>query len=183
MSRKAYRHKLAGPAGAWTLLATEQGLCRILYPQEEASQAGPWLDRCLPHGEWADDRGLFDEFGIIDRLERYFAGQPVRFDDIPLDLRGTDFQRKVWEGLRPIPYGQAWTYKQLAESIGKPKAVRAVGAANGRNPVPIVVPCHRVVGSNGTLTGYRGGLRIKKRLLDLEGVAGLEATGHERFRF
>lgn len=103
------------------------------------------------------------------QLEEYFAGQRRHFD-LPLGADGTAFQQAVWSSLQAIPYGELRSYRDIAETLGKPKAVRAVGAANGRNPLPIVVPCHRVVGSNGKLTGFAGGLDCKRRLLALEGV-------------
>lgn len=102
-----------------------------------------------------------------EQLAEYFAGRRTRFE-LPLAATGTPFQRAVWDALREIPYGQTWSYADVAQHIGRPRAVRAVGAANGRNPLPIVVPCHRVVGANGTLTGYGGGLHNKRILLDLE---------------
>lgn len=109
-----------------------------------------------------------DGFGEVQRqLAEYFEGERTEFT-VSLDLRGTPFQRQVWEALRTIPYGQTWSYRGLAEALGRPKAVRAVAAANGKNPISIVVPCHRVVGSNGALTGYAGGLERKRMLLDLE---------------
>src|ERR1017187_5223624 len=104
----------------------------------------------------------------VRQLRAYFAGQLRRFD-LPLDLRGTDFQLRVWRELERIPYGVTRSYLQIAEAIGAPRAVRAVGAANGANPIPIVVPCHRVIGANGKLVGYGGGLPLRKRLLELEG--------------
>ena len=103
------------------------------------------------------------------QLEEYFAGTRHRFD-LPLATQGTDFQRSVWAQLTQIPHGEVCSYKDIAVAIGKPKAVRAVGAANGRNPIPIVVPCHRVIGSDGSLTGFSGGIELKKRLLELEGA-------------
>ncbi len=103
------------------------------------------------------------------QLEEYFAGRRQHFD-LPLGADGTAFQQAVWSSLRGIPYGELRSYRDIAQALGKPKAVRAVGAANGRNPLPIVVPCHRVVGSNGKLTGFAGGLDCKRRLLALEGV-------------
>ena len=106
------------------------------------------------------------------QLQAYFAGQLQRFD-LPLDLRGTDFQLRVWRELERIPYGETRSYLQIAEAIGAPRAVRAVGAANGANPIPIVVPCHRVIGASGKLVGYGGGLPLKKRLLQLEGALAL----------
>ena len=101
------------------------------------------------------------------QLSEYFAGQRREFD-IPLDLAGTEFQRAAWTALASVPYGETRSYRQQAEAIGRPKAVRAIGAANGRNPVPIVLPCHRIVGSDGSLTGYGGGLSIKEYLLKHE---------------
>jgi O-6-methylguanine DNA methyltransferase len=106
----------------------------------------------------------------MEQLRRYFAGERVQFS-CALDLRGTPFQVSVWEELYRIPYGQTRTYAQIAERVGRPQAVRAVGAANGANPVAVIVPCHRVIGSNGTLTGYGGGLPMKHALLRLEGAS------------
>ena len=103
------------------------------------------------------------------QLTQYFNKERERFD-IPLDAGGTDFQRAVWGSLRQIPYGEQCSYSDIARDIGRPKAVRAVGAANGRNPIPIIVPCHRVIGSNGTLTGFAGGIALKRELLALEGA-------------
>jgi len=103
----------------------------------------------------------------IAQLRAYFAGE-LRDFDLPLDLQGTDFQKRVWQELRNIPYGETRSYSRVASAIGAPKSVRAVGAANGRNPIPIVVPCHRVIGAGGSLVGYGGGLPLKKLLLDLE---------------
>jgi len=107
----------------------------------------------------------------IGQLGDYFAGRRQYFA-LPLSAQGTAFQRSVWAALARIPYGEVRSYRDIAHSIGKPKAVRAVGAANGRNPLPIVVPCHRVIGSNGTLTGFAGGLPAKTYLLQLEGALG-----------
>jgi methylated-DNA-[protein]-cysteine S-methyltransferase len=104
----------------------------------------------------------------LEQLSEYFQGIRRTFD-IPLTLEGTDFQRNVWQELMKIPYGQCTTYQAIADRIGKPKAVRAVGAANGRNPISILVPCHRVIGSDGKLTGYGGGIWRKKWLLVHEG--------------
>jgi methylated-DNA-[protein]-cysteine S-methyltransferase len=103
------------------------------------------------------------------QLEAYFDGTRREFD-LPLAPRGTQFQLAVWQSLRGIPYGDTISYAQLAQRIGKPNAMRAVGAANGRNPLPIVVPCHRVIGANGDLTGFGGGLPTKRFLLELEGA-------------
>lgn len=105
------------------------------------------------------------------QLEEYFAGERTVFD-LPVSTRGTPFQERVWAALRTIPYGRTWSYGQLAEALGSPGAARAVGLANGRNPVSIVVPCHRVVGADGSITGYGGGVGRKQQLLDLEAGAG-----------
>ena len=118
-----------------------------------------------------DDNCIADE--VLERsaeqLREYFAGQRKVFD-LPLAPHGTAFQRSVWDALAAIPWGELRSYADIARAIEKPKAVRAVGAANGRNPLPIVVPCHRVIGSDGSLTGFAGGLDIKRQLLDLEGA-------------
>jgi methylated-DNA-[protein]-cysteine S-methyltransferase len=100
-------------------------------------------------------------------LAEYFAGERTRFT-LPLDIVGTPFQRQVWEALRTIPFGETRSYAEIAVHIGRPRAVRAVGAANGRNPLSIVAPCHRVIGSGGQLTGFAGGLEVKARLLAFE---------------
>jgi methylated-DNA-[protein]-cysteine S-methyltransferase len=118
----------------------------------------------IPH-DAIEDSAAFAE--VIAQLTAYFAGRRTSFD-LTLAAEGTDFQRKVWRALAAIPYGSTTTYAAIARSIGKPRAVRAVGAANGRNPLSIVVPCHRVIGQDGTLTGYAGGLPSKRRLLEIE---------------
>jgi methylated-DNA-[protein]-cysteine S-methyltransferase len=118
-------------------------------------------------GERNDGNELLGE--AAGELRAYFAGR-LRVFRVPLDMQGTDFQLRVWNQLQTISYGETRSYAQVAEAIGRPKAVRAVGAANGANPVAIVVPCHRVIGSGGKLTGYGGGLPLKKRLLELEGA-------------
>ena len=109
-------------------------------------------------------------FGFSDRIRAYFRGDLAALDDIPVDGGGTAFQRKVWKALRKIPAGATKTYSELAETVGRPNAVRAVGMINGRNPISIVVPCHRVIGKDGSLTGYGGGLDRKRWLLQHEGV-------------
>ena len=114
---------------------------------------------------WRPDPTAFGH--VADQLDAYFAGELTEFD-VELDLAGTEFQRRVWEALRTIPYGETRSYGELADQVGKPGAARAVGLANGRNPVGIIVPCHRVIGADGTLTGYGGGLDRKQSLLDLE---------------
>ncbi|MFE9647688.1 methylated-DNA--[protein]-cysteine S-methyltransferase [Streptomyces sp. NPDC006365] len=145
------------PYGSLTLVATD-GILSGLYMTDQ---------RHRPPEEnfGAPDDTPFGE--TIDQLKAYFAGELKEFD-LPLRLDGTPFQRTVWEQLRRIPYGETRSYGELADALGNAKASRAVGLANGRNPVGIIVPCHRVVGANGSLTGYGGGLDRKKRLLDFE---------------
>jgi methylated-DNA-[protein]-cysteine S-methyltransferase len=111
------------------------------------------------------DHGRFGR--VVEQLDEFFAGDRRTFD-IPLALVGTDFQRRVWRALQEIPYGQTRTYAEIADAIGAPSAVRAVGGANNRNPIAIVVPCHRVIGADGSLTGFGGGLEAKRWLLDHE---------------
>jgi methylated-DNA-[protein]-cysteine S-methyltransferase len=145
------------PVGPLRLVATD-GVLSGLYMADQRHRPD---DVTFGH----EDGGPFAE--VIDQLAAYFAGERTGFD-LPLRLEGTDFQRRVWAGLREIPYGETWSYGQLAAHVGSPGASRAVGLANGRNPVAIVVPCHRVVGADGKLTGYGGGLERKQVLLDLE---------------
>ncbi len=118
-----------------------------------------------PQAGWKQDKAPFAE--VIRQLQAYFRGELKEFD-LPLVLEGTEFQRRVWNALRTIPYGETISYAQLAARISNPKAVRAVGLANGSNPIPIIIPCHRVIGSDGSLTGFGGGLPIKRKLLALE---------------
>jgi methylated-DNA-[protein]-cysteine S-methyltransferase len=119
----------------------------------------------VPGPGWTKDKAPFAE--VMRQLRAYFDGKLKEFD-LPLTLEGTDFQRRVWTSLMAIQYGETLSYAELAERIGNPKAVRAVGLANGSNPIPIIIPCHRVIGSNGSLTGFGGGLDTKKTLLALE---------------
>jgi methylated-DNA-[protein]-cysteine S-methyltransferase len=123
-----------------------------------------------PKPEWIRDDDALSEAAA--ELCAYFAGTLQAFD-LPLAPRGTEFQQSVWSALLEIPYGQTTTYSAIAEKIGRPAAVRAVGAANGANPIPIIIPCHRVIGASGSLTGFGGGLDVKRQLLALEArVAG-----------
>jgi len=147
------------PLGTVTLQANELGLL------------GVWFET---HTTKPEDLGTQeDSFPIFqsvkEQLDRYFAGEAVQFD-VPIAATGTPFQQSVWHALTTIPYGETWSYAQLADAIGNPKAVRAVGLANGKNPVSVIVPCHRVIGKNGKLTGYAGGIERKQRLLAIEGI-------------
>lgn len=139
-------------------------------------QAGPHPMR--PQREWLAASEPFD--AVIRQLEEYFAGRRHAFD-LPLAPAGTDFQHRVWRALSIIPYGKTISYGELARRIGNPRASRAVGLANGANPLPIIVPCHRVIGANGSLAGFGGGLPIKQALLSLEGAQpGRDAHSPQR---
>ena len=118
---------------------------------------------------WVEDATVEPLAATLEQLSEYFAGTRRVFD-LPLRLQGTAFQQRVWRELREIPYGETWSYGQLAKRIGNPSASRAVGLANGRNPISILVPCHRVIGADGSLTGYGGGLERKRWLLAHEGL-------------
>lgn len=152
--------QMPSPLGPLLLLAGEHGLRRILLPQRGAA--------ATPGADWQrDDAALAPARG---QLEAYFAGQRRTFD-LPLAPEGTAFQLAVLGALAEIPYGQTRSYGEIARRLGRPAASRAVGAANARNPLAIVLPCHRVIGSDGSLTGYAGGLDAKRWLLRHEGVA------------
>jgi methylated-DNA-[protein]-cysteine S-methyltransferase len=145
------------PIGRLLLAGTHAGLNYVGF------SSGKHAVSVSPH--WTKDRSVFE--AVIFQLDEYFAGQRKAFS-LQLVPEGTDFQRAVWSELQNIPYGETISYKDLAHRIGKPKAVRAVGAANGANPIPIIIPCHRVIGHDGSLTGFGGGLPLKQRLLELE---------------
>lgn len=152
------------PCGPLTLVATDGRLSGLYMRQQRHRPAQETF------GE--PDHEPFTD--VIHQLEDYFAGRQTRFD-VPLTLTGTEFQRTVWAALREIPYGETVSYGQLADRLGRPTASRAVGLANGKNPIGIIVPCHRVVGANGDLTGYGGGIERKRFLLDFE--RGVRGTG------
>ncbi|MDF2925680.1 MAG: cysteine methyltransferase [Paenibacillaceae bacterium] len=155
-------------AGPVFVMATDQGLCRITWPDEGYAALAKWRDRHMPGAAIVEDLESLRTY--VQQLEEYLSGARSEFA-LGLDLRGTPFQLQVWKTLQAIPHGSTISYTELALRAGSPHAVRAVGAANGSNPVPIVVPCHRAIGKNGKLTGFRGGLELKDRLLRLEGVA------------
>ena len=147
------------------VLASSKGIKRIfLNPARELTELSTTTKLR------SDDPYLF---GIFNQLKEYFAGTRKEFD-VPLDIEGTDFQKKVWNELQNISYGKTISYKTLSEKLGDVKAIRAVGKANGQNPIAILIPCHRVIGANGSLVGYAGGLAIKEKLLHLEGALNPE---------
>lgn len=149
--------EMDSPIGKLLIYGTSRGLGGIMMTKQRH------FDGKQP--DWKRDDKLWS--GVARQLREYFNGKRRDFD-IPLDPAGTDFQRSVWSALRKIPYGRTASYADIARAIGKPKAMRAVGMANGRNPISIVVPCHRVIGADGSLTGYGGGLDRKRTLLNLE---------------
>ncbi len=153
-------HDIRTPIGTLRLVGTEDSVDRIDLPNRAAE---------LPNPAWTSSNGTLPAAlsEAKRQLEEYFAGERREFD-LPLALEGTEFQRRVWAELRRIPFGRTISYGTLAKRIGKPSASRAVGQANGSNRLPIVVPCHRVIGRDGRLGGYGGGLATKQALLDLE---------------
>jgi methylated-DNA-[protein]-cysteine S-methyltransferase len=155
------------PMLEWTEVLFVDGLTLRLVASESGIRAIEFTPAKPLAGHRQDANPFLRE--AASQLHAYFAGNLRQFH-LPLDMPGTDFQKRVWRELQKIPYGETRSYAQIAAASGTPKAVRAVGAANGTNPVAIVVPCHRVIGSGGRLTGYGGGLPLKKRLLELEGA-------------
>jgi len=148
---------MKSPIGSLMLAGDERGLRLVHFMTGRRPKS--------PQRDWTEDKTPFKE--VVRQLEAYFDGKLKDFD-LPLILDGTEFQLLVWNNLRKIPYGETISYGQLAKRIGSPDAARAVGLANGSNPIPIIIPCHRVIGSNGDLTGFGGGLPLKKKLLALE---------------
>jgi len=148
-------------------------LGQLVLTQQDDHLTGLWITgekHAPPHDPaWVQDDKAFT--GVRRQLDLYFAGKLKEFS-VPMHSPGTGFQQRVWAALCEIPYGETWSYGQLAKHIARPAAVRAVGAANGRNPISIIVPCHRVIGANNSLTGYGGGLKAKAWLLDLERKGG-----------
>jgi methylated-DNA-[protein]-cysteine S-methyltransferase len=154
---------IESPVGKLKLVASDKGLVAVLWQSDRPSR--------MHLGELIED----NQHPVLLKAERqlgeYFAAQRKEFST-PLDMRGTPFQKNVWEALLAIPFGETRSYGQLAKQLGNPNATRAVGAANGRNPLSIIVPCHRVIGSSGSLTGFGGGLETKAQLLSLEQTNG-----------
>jgi methylated-DNA-[protein]-cysteine S-methyltransferase len=158
---------MKSPVGPLTLVASDQGLAAVLWEGDDPSR--------VRLGATKEDRTHAVLVQSQQQLEEYFAGKRRKFT-VKLDAAGTEFQTKVWGALRTIPFGETRSYGDIAAQIGAAKAVRAVGAANGRNPISIIVPCHRVIGANGKLTGFAGGLEVKAQLLELEGGGVSEAS-------
>ncbi|MBB3112616.1 O-6-methylguanine DNA methyltransferase [Paenibacillus phyllosphaerae] len=170
MSTTIYWDEMDSPIGPLVLAATDDGLCHVDFGRF-ADQSAPltaWAKRYRGPAEWSNAPTQLHIAEARRQLGEFFAGERQAFE-LPLDLWGTDFQKKVWKALTEVPFGQVCSYKDIAEAIGQPKAVRAVGGANNRNPIPVIVPCHRIIGASGALVGYGGGLPIKTYLLQLEG--------------
>ena len=162
MPETIYYSRIDSPVGPLVLAVCARGLVALEFGGRKILEG--WVESAEKTAPYAR------------QLEEYFAGGRRRFD-LPLDLRGTDFQKRCWQELLKIPYGETRSYAEIARAIGNPAAVRAVGLANGKNPIAIIVPCHRVIGSDGSLTGYGGGLETKRKLLQLEGaLSGLLAA-------
>lgn len=169
MSEPIYYAEVGSPIGPLLLAATDEGLCRIDFGgyAEHAEDLAAWTKRYRPGAGWTHRPEHPELRAAADQLTEYFAGGRESFE-LRLSLWGTPFQTKVWRALTEVPFGEVCAYKHIAEAIGQPKAVRAVGGANNRNPIPVIVPCHRVIGASGEMVGYGGGLAIKRHLLDLE---------------
>lgn len=146
------------PIGELLAAISSEGVVRIGFVRNG--------QRDVPRDEWTHSATRLRD--VATQIREYFDGERTEFD-LRLDARGTEFQRRVWAALRTIPYGETRTYGEISRVIGQPAASRAVGLANGANPIPIIVPCHRVIGSSGALTGFGGGLEVKRFLLELEG--------------
>lgn len=175
MSSRPWIHytEINSIVGPLTIAKTEKGICFIQFAavKDSCNQMKARLKKLQSCSELTHNDNVFDE--EVKQLNEYFEGTRQTFD-LKLDLMGTSFQKMVWEELQNIPYGETKTYKEVARAIGAPKAVRAIGGASNQNPVPIIVPCHRVIGSNGAMVGYGSGINIKEMLLKHEGA--LEPT-------
>ncbi|MFT9488534.1 MAG: methylated-DNA--[protein]-cysteine S-methyltransferase [Tepidibacillus sp.] len=167
-SKMVYYKEMDSPIGPLTIAATTNGVCWIEFGMIEDSLflLKRWVKQWIGTDQIVEAKNELNT--VIQQLIEYFSGQRTEFN-IAIELYGTPFQKKVWETLLTIPYGEVRTYKDIAIQMNAPKAVRAIGGANHNNPIPIIVPCHRVIGSNGNLVGYGGGIKIKQYLLQLEG--------------
>jgi len=165
MSEELFFDRVKTPIGELLVVADARGVLRMLEFEDKPERWRSVFRRHFKNGEFRKKR---DPGGVSSKLTRYFDGDVAALDEIKVAPHGTDFQHACWKNLRRIPAGTATTYGALAKKMGKPAAMRAVGLANGANPIAVVVPCHRVVGADGSLTGYGGGLERKRWLLDHE---------------
>ncbi|HET7522196.1 MAG TPA: methylated-DNA--[protein]-cysteine S-methyltransferase [Bacillales bacterium] len=159
--------EMESPIGPLTVVRTTKGVCKLEFGSVEETYPGihVWVKKHFLKSDMVHDSEPVSP--AVRQLNEYFRGERFSFD-LPLVLIGTSFQKKVWEALTHIGYGETRTYKEVAQSLGAGKAVRAVGNANNKNPIPIIIPCHRVIGSNGSLVGYGGGIDKKQYLLEIE---------------
>lgn len=176
--KMTYYSHIESPIGKILLIASESHLLAVAMEQQ---RHGPEIDksweyRTCPGKPDKTDKDILPLTMAAEQLEEYFSGKRKEFS-LPVELKGTEFQRRVWQELSRIPYGESISYGELARRVGSPKASRAVGLANGRNPITIIIPCHRVIGADGRLTGYGGGLPRKKFLLDFEAGIEKKTTG------
>lgn len=165
--------EVPSPLGTLRLAATPKGLVRLAFPRSRGLAFRGWVERHILEASRVDWLPTVDKISV--ELDEYFAGRLTTFST-PLDLRGTPFQRSVWEHLLRIPYGEVQSYGDVARTLDRPRASRAVGGAVGANPVPILVPCHRVIAGTGRLGGFGGGLQAKRKLLALERARPPEGT-------
>lgn len=163
--RLAY-HVMSSPLGLLFLARTDRGLALVEYMDRRSlKRTIAAHEPRFPGATW--EPSLLELKPVVDQLDAWFCGTITEFH-VPLDSGGSEFQRQVWAALLRIPYGATCTYGDIAKAVGQPKAARAVGLANNQNPIPIIIPCHRVIGANGALVGYGGGMPRKRKLLDLE---------------
>lgn len=165
--QKLYHTTLTTPIGRLGIASTRKGLFRILLPESDGRGTSTRLSREFPLMSLINSRRKNRK--AARQIVEYFAGTRTEFT-LKLDIRGTEFQKSVWKAVSGVVYGEIRSYSDIARQVGKPKAVRAVGSANKHNPLPIVIPCHRVVGSTGAMTGYGGGIPMKEALLRHEGM-------------
>jgi O-6-methylguanine DNA methyltransferase len=167
LDRKVFCTSFDSRIGHIYIASTERGLCKVSIPKETKKDFFKWLENHFEIDAVNDNKSRNKEY--IDQINRYLNGKLVEFT-FPIDFIGTPFQLRVWKKLTQIPYGTTTTYSQLAKRVGVPKGFQAVGRANGANPLPIIIPCHRVIGSDGSLIGYSSGVKTKEFLLRLEGA-------------
>jgi O-6-methylguanine DNA methyltransferase len=153
------------PFGPLIVVSSDKGVVRVALPDESGRDRMDEIKREFPGSEFREDAQKNRE--AVHQLEEYFSGTRTSFD-LPLDLQGTDFQKKVWKAMLKVPYGRTRSYGEIARDIGSPKASRAVGGSCGKNNIAIVIPCHRIIGSSGSMTGFGGGIPLKEKLLNLE---------------
>jgi len=167
ITTKVYCTSFESKIGRIYVASTENGVCKISVPKESKKDFFQWLKKHFDVDDIYDNRSKNKE--VVDQLNRYFNGKLAKFT-LPVDLIGTPFQLRVWKELARVPYGVTSTYKHVARKVSAAKSFQAVGRATGQNPLPIIIPCHRVLGSNGALVGYSCGVKTKELLLLLEGA-------------